>query len=57
MTTNLTRTRPPFPYDSLPAVPAFTLASADLVDGERIEGTRIPVKAAGSVVRVRAVMG
>ena len=28
-----------------------------LVDGERLEGTRIPVKAAGSVVRVRAVMG
>lgn len=36
MPADLTRPRPPFPYDLLPPVPPFTLASADLVDGERM---------------------
>lgn len=36
MTTDLTRPRSPFPYDLLPPLPAFTLKSGDLVDGERM---------------------
>ena len=36
MTTDLTRPRSPFPYDLLPPLPAFTLESGDLVDGERM---------------------
>ncbi len=33
MSVNLARPRPPFPYDLLPPVPAFELASADLSEG------------------------
>ena len=36
MTADLTRPRPPFPYDLLPPLPAFTLESGDIVEGERI---------------------
>lgn len=36
VTADVTRTRAPFPYDHLPVLPAFTLASDDLVDGERM---------------------
>ena len=36
MTADLTRPRPPFPYDLLPPLPAFTLESRDIVEGERI---------------------
>lgn len=36
MPADLTRPRPPFPYDLLPTVPTFALASADLIDGERM---------------------
>ena len=36
MTTDLTRPRPPFPYDLLPPLPTFTLESGDIVEGERI---------------------
>lgn len=34
--TDLRRPRPPFPYDLLPAVPAFTLESTDIAAGARI---------------------
>ena len=36
MTTDLTRPRPPFPYDLLPPLPSFTLGSDDFAEGERI---------------------
>lgn len=33
MSSTLSRLRPPFPYDSLPQVPAFSLSSPDLEEG------------------------
>ena len=36
VSTDLTRPRPPFPYDLLPPLPAFTLESEDIAEGERI---------------------
>ena len=41
MTTDLTRPRPPFPYDLLPPLPSFTLGSDDFAEGERIEAQLI----------------
>lgn len=32
----LNRPRPPFPYDLMPALPAFTLTSPDLSEGQRV---------------------
>ena len=37
MPADLRRPRAPFPYDRLPAVPAFDLASADVAEGERLD--------------------
>ncbi|WP_167202207.1 YbhB/YbcL family Raf kinase inhibitor-like protein [Actinomyces respiraculi] len=37
MTADVSRPRSPFPYDLLPQVPAFTLASDDIAEGERME--------------------
>ncbi|WP_126381712.1 YbhB/YbcL family Raf kinase inhibitor-like protein [Actinomyces howellii] len=36
MTVDLTRPRPPSPYDLMPALPSFTLASDDVADGGRL---------------------
>lgn len=32
----LNRSRPPFPYDLMPALPVFTLSSPDLSEGQRV---------------------
>ncbi|WP_172120675.1 YbhB/YbcL family Raf kinase inhibitor-like protein [Actinomyces faecalis] len=37
MTADLSRRRPPFPYDHLPQVEGFTLASEDLHEGEEMD--------------------
>lgn len=36
MSPDLPRTRPPFPYDFLPALPTFTLTSPDLAEGQTV---------------------
>ncbi|WP_127841963.1 YbhB/YbcL family Raf kinase inhibitor-like protein [Actinomyces wuliandei] len=36
MASDLTRPRPPAPYDFLPRVPTFTLVSPDVAEGERV---------------------
>ena len=37
MTADLIRRRPPFPYDHLPRVTSFSLASDDLREGEEMD--------------------